>query len=82
MTSTGTEIIFEVREAEEGGYWAKALGVNIFTQGDDWEDLKAMLKDAVHCYFGDAPEQPKVIRILFMREEVFETDHSVLNRAS
>lgn len=82
MTTTGTEIIFEVREADEGGYWAKALGVNIVTQGEDWSDLKAMIKDAVKCHFGDAPDQPKVIRMLFMREEVLETDFSMINRAS
>jgi hypothetical protein len=28
-----SEIIFEVREAEEGGFWARALGYSIFTQG-------------------------------------------------
>ena len=39
-----SEIIFEVTEAVEGGYDAKALGHSIFTQGEDWEDLKAMVK--------------------------------------
>ena len=54
---TPTEIIFDVTEAEEGGYNAKALGYGIFTQGDDWDDLKAMVEDAVLCYFdeGTAP---------------------------
>ena len=31
-----SEIIFEVTEALEGGYDARALGHSIFTQGDDW----------------------------------------------
>ena len=44
-----TEIIFEVTEAVEGGFNARALGHSIFTQGDDWADLKAMVKDAVLC---------------------------------
>lgn len=54
---TPTEIIFEITEAEEGGYNAKALGYGIFTQGDEWDDLKAMVEDAVLCYFdeGTAP---------------------------
>lgn len=38
-----SEIIFEVREAEEGGFWARALGHSIFTQGEDWNDLRAMV---------------------------------------
>jgi len=48
-----SEIIFEVTEAVEGGYDAKALGHSIFTQGEDWEDLKAMVKDAVRCHFDE-----------------------------
>jgi hypothetical protein len=47
------EIIFEVTEAIEGGYDARALGYSIFTQGEDWADLKAMVKDAVLCHFDD-----------------------------
>ena len=37
----------------EGGYYARALGYGIFTQGDDWEKLKEMVKDAVLCHFFD-----------------------------
>ncbi|MBI5060485.1 2-oxoisovalerate dehydrogenase [candidate division KSB1 bacterium] len=71
MSESQTEIIFEVREAEEGGYNARALGVNIFTQGDSWEDLKVMVRDAVNLYYEDKSSKPKVIRLLHMttREE-------------
>ena len=31
-----TEIIFEVTEAPESGYDARAVGHSIFTQGEDW----------------------------------------------
>lgn len=34
------DIIFEVTEAPEGGYDARALGHSVFTQGEDWRDLK------------------------------------------
>ena len=47
------KIIFEVTEAVEGGYDARALGSNFFTQGEDWADLKAMVKDAILCHFED-----------------------------
>ena len=50
------EITFEVTEAPEGGFDARALGHSIFTQGEDWADLKAMVTDAVRCHFGDADE--------------------------
>jgi hypothetical protein len=58
-----SEIVFQVREAPEGGYSARAVGCNIFTQGDDWEDLKLMLRDAALCHFDDG-EAPRSIRIL------------------
>ena len=62
------EIIFEVTEAVEGGYDSRALGYDIFTQGDDWEDLKAMARDAVCCYFEEG-SAPRVIRLHLVREE-------------
>ena len=63
-----TEIIFEVTEAVEGGYDARALGYSIFTQGDDWDDLKDMVKDAVLCHF-DEDAAPRVIRLHLIKEE-------------
>jgi len=65
------EIIFEVQEAEEGGYNARALGHAIFTQGDDMEHLRAMVKDAVTCHFDENnPERPTIIRLHFVRDEI------------
>lgn len=56
------EIVFQVQEACEGGHTARAVGYNIFTQGDDWDELKLMLRDAVLCYFNEG-EAPKAIRV-------------------
>ena len=47
------EIIFEITDAEEGGYNAGARGYSIFTQGEDWDDLVRMARDAAVCYFDD-----------------------------
>ena len=55
-----TEVVFEVTEATAGGYNARAVGHTIFTQGHDWADLKAMVKDAVLCHFDD-DEMPAAI---------------------
>lgn len=66
MSPNDTEIIFEVRPAEEGGYWARALGANIFTQGEDWDDLKRMAQDAVKTFYGDDRFGPKIIRLLLL----------------
>jgi hypothetical protein len=66
------EIIFHVRDDEvEGGFVATALGHAIATQGGTVEELREMVRDAVHCHFGDgAPGQmPKIIRLHFVRDE-------------
>ena len=60
-----TEIVFEVTEAGEGGYDARALGHSIFTQGANWSDLKAQVKDATLCHFEEA-DMPEVIRLRFV----------------
>ena len=66
-----SEIIFEVREDEvDGGYTASALGYGIHTQGETLEELRAMVRDAVGCYFDEATETPKIIRLHFVRDEV------------
>lgn len=71
-----SEIIFEVQEDEmDGGYVATALGHGVVTRGDSLEELRRMVKDAVHCHFGDATpgSMPKVIRLHFVRDEVLVT---------
>jgi predicted RNase H-like HicB family nuclease len=65
-----SEIIFEVSEAEEGGYCASALGFGIHTQGETLEELRAMVRDAVDCYFDDAEAAPRIIRLHFVRDEL------------
>ena len=65
------EIIFEVREDEaEGGYTAAALGYGIHTQAETVEELRAMVREAVECYFDKAEDAPRLIRLHFVRDEV------------
>lgn len=67
-----SEIIFEVKEDElDGGYVASALGYGIHTQGDTLEELRLMVKDAVDCYFDETMDAPRVIRLHFVRDEIF-----------
>ena len=64
-----TELIFIVEEAPEGGYVARALGKDIFTEADDIEALHREVRDAVACHFDDG-HAPKVIRLHFVREDL------------
>jgi len=63
------EIIFVVEDAVEGGYNARALGESIFTQAETVEELRANVREAVECFYGDN-SAPKIIRLHFVREEI------------
>ncbi len=65
-----TELIFIVSEAEEGGFLARSIGEDIFTEADTMDELKEMIRDAVVCHF-EEDQLPKMIRIHFTKEEVF-----------
>ena len=48
MINQLTEIVFLVEDDPDGGYTARALGESIFTEADDLQSLKIMVKDAVN----------------------------------
>jgi hypothetical protein len=54
------ELIFEVEEAPEGGYTARALGASIFTEADDLDGLHEQVRDAVRCHFDTVVAIPLV----------------------
>jgi hypothetical protein len=64
-----TEIIFSVQEAAEGGYEARALGHDIFTQAETMKELREMVRDAARCHF-DGQTSPAVIRLHIVKDEV------------
>lgn len=64
------ELIFLIEEAPEGGYTARALSESIFTEADDLDSLHEQIRDAVRCHFDEGQQQPRVLRLHFVREEV------------
>ena len=64
-----TEIHFIVEEALEGGFLARAIGADIFTEANNVEELHARVRDAVRCHF-DPEHLPGIIRPHITREEV------------
>ena len=42
----------------------------IFTEADDLESLREMVKDAVDCHYDDIANRPKIIRLHIVRDEV------------
>ncbi|HRH97208.1 MAG TPA: hypothetical protein PLB55_14805 [Prosthecobacter sp.] len=68
------ELVFQVRPAEEGGFTANCRlpeGL-IATQGDSWEELESMVKDAVNCHFADAALKPGRIRLHLEEDRILE----------
>ena len=41
---------------------ARAMGAGIFTEADDLQSLRTLVKDAVHCHF-DGGESPDLIHL-------------------
>ena len=64
------ELVFEVTQEADGGYGAACLSEHIFTQGDTWDELRAMVRDAVEGYFFDC-SKPQTIRLHLVHDEVF-----------
>ncbi|MEK7794144.1 MAG: 2-oxoisovalerate dehydrogenase [Candidatus Hydrogenedentota bacterium] len=65
-----SEVVFLVEEDPDGGYLARALGEPIFTNADDWDQLRQNVRDALSCHCDDDSTRPRVIRLHLVRDEV------------
>ncbi len=68
------ELIFEVRDAEEGGYCAQALGHAIFTEAETWEELRANVLEAASLHFEDAPVHPRLNQLHNVKDELIPVE--------
>ncbi|SHN07954.1 2-oxoisovalerate dehydrogenase [Mucilaginibacter sp. OK098] len=64
------ELIFLVHEAEEGGYYAEAVGVGIFAEGDSMDDLKKSIKSGIECYYENTNDAPTFAHLHFVKDEI------------
>jgi hypothetical protein len=62
-----SEIVFLVENAIEGGFIARALDHAIYTEAESYDELRAQVRDAVHCHF-DAHERPALIRLHYVKD--------------
>jgi hypothetical protein len=67
------ELVFEVSQEADGGFCAECLSENIFSQGDDWDELRRNVQDAVRGFYFDRPKAPGRIRLHLVRDEVLIT---------
>jgi predicted RNase H-like HicB family nuclease len=58
-----SELVFNVTQEPDGGYVAVAVSESIATQGDTWDEICYMVKDAVKGYYYDS-EPPTSVRFV------------------
>ena len=64
------ELTFIAERCVDGGYIARAVGESIFTEADDFEELRSMILDAARCHYEDAefPRRITIHTVLFNQE--------------
>ena len=65
-----TEVLFNVEEADGGGYIATAATEGIVTEAESVADLHRQVRDAVACHYDAGEDRPRLIRLHFVRDEV------------
>jgi hypothetical protein len=65
-----SEIIFEVTQEGNGGFVAECLTESIFTQADNWGELRQNVREAVAAFYFDHSHPPAAIRLRLVRDEV------------
>ncbi|MGQ4646319.1 2-oxoisovalerate dehydrogenase [Lyngbya aestuarii] len=66
-----TEIIFLVEDNPKRGYVARALSQSILTQPDSIQELRELVKDAVHCHYPDKVTRLKMRSLLHKAAQRF-----------
>ncbi len=61
------ELIFEVRDAEEGGC-ARALGYGIFTEAETWDELRTNVLEATAVHFEGGPVHPRLVQLHYVKD--------------
>ncbi|MGD0617681.1 MAG: 2-oxoisovalerate dehydrogenase [Bryobacteraceae bacterium] len=68
------ELIFEIRDAEEGGYYARALGHAIFTEAESWDELRKNVIEAVSLHFEDDAVRPRIVQLHYVKDELLPVE--------
>ncbi len=68
------ELIFEIRDAEEGGFYARALGHAIFTEGENWDELRTNVLEAVSLHFEDSSTRPRLVQMHYVKDELIPVE--------
>ena len=64
------EIVFEITQEADGGFVAECLTEGIFTEAENWEELRRNVREAVAAFYFDQARPPSAIRLHLVRDEV------------
>jgi hypothetical protein len=64
------EIVFEITQEADGGFVAECLTEGIFTEADNWDELRQKVREAVAAFYFDQSKPPSAIRLHLVRDEV------------
>jgi hypothetical protein len=65
------ELIFEVTQEADGGFFAECLTESIVTEADTWDQLRHNVKEVVRAfYFDQLDKLPTTIRLHLVKDEV------------
>jgi len=62
------EVIFQIGDAEDGGYYARALGHAIFTEAETWEELCTNAVEAALLHFEDCAVRPRIVQFRYAKD--------------
>jgi hypothetical protein len=68
------ELIFEIRDAEEVGFYARALGHAIFTEAENWDELRAKVLEAVSLHFDDPAVRSRLVQMHYVKDELIPVE--------
>ena len=68
------ELVFEIRDAEEGGFCARALGHAIFTEAETWDELRKNVLEAVSLHFEADNVRPRLVQLHYVRDELIPVE--------
>ena len=69
-----SEVMFDVKREEPGGYAAECQNENISVMGQTWEEMRDNVKAAVEKHFHNGGAKPTAIRLHLVRDEVISVE--------
>ncbi len=76
------ELIFVVRESDDGGYVARTPGHSIVAEAASWTELRQHAREAADKHFENAPVRPARIRLHMVKDELISAGSGELLQES